>query len=155
MKKVSKFVVLLCLLLSFPLLGQHVGKIAIEQQVEFTQFSATGNPNLLVESIVIEMTLTDMAQLNEERVNELFFAYANDNTKTNGFQKENVALSLFRGELFPLKRFSHVERQLQGTSPTLMLVQDTPKQVSVVPANLTLPSTYQNRPKALGSLLRF
>ena len=155
MKKISKFVVLLCLLLSFPLLGQHVGKIAIEQQVEFTQFLATGNPNLLVESIVIEMTLTDMAQLNEERVDELFFAYANDKNKTNGFQEKNVALSLFKGELFPLKRFSNVERQLQCTSPTLMLVQDTPKQVSVVPASLKLPNTYQNRPKALGSLHRF
>jgi len=40
MKKVSKFVAIICSLLSFPLLGQHIGKITIDQQVSFTQFSA-------------------------------------------------------------------------------------------------------------------
>lgn len=157
MKKVSKLVVLICSLLTFPLLGQHVGKITIEKQVEFTQFSAVGNPNLLVESIVIEITLADMAQLNEERVNELSAAYANNN-RTNSlisFQEKNVALPLFKGELFPLKRFSHLEKQLQTTTSTLLLVENTPKKVSVVPTNLSTPATQINRPKALGSLLKF
>ena len=157
MKKVSKFFVLVCSLLSIPLLGQHIGKITIEQQVEFTQLSAVGNPNLLVESIVIEITLADMAQLNEERVNELFTSYdRNNNTEyLVNSEDQNIVLPLFKGELFPIKRLSHMEKQLQSTSPTLLLVDNTPQQVSVVPATLELPINHQNRPKAFGSLLKF
>jgi len=140
MKKVSKFVAIICSLLSIPLLGQHVGKITIDQQVSFTQFSAVGNPNVLVESIVIELTMTDIAQLNQDKVDALFTEYTNNN-RTNSrrnAQEKNVALPLFRGELFPLKRHSYLEKQRSGTTPTLMLVNNTPQQVSVVPAYLRI-----------------
>lgn len=157
MKKVSKFVLLIFSLLSFPLMGQLFGKITIEKQVGFTQSLAMGHSNLLIESIVIEITIADMAQMNEESMDRLTAIYANSNKQNNlpNIQEKNVALPLFKGELFPLKRFSHMEKQLQGTTPTLMLVQNTPKQVSVVPTNLKLLATHQNRPKALGSLLKF
>jgi len=97
-----------------------------------------------------------MAQLNKESADALYTAYINNiSTKQLNRQEKNVALPLFKGELFPLKQFSYLEKQPQGTTPTLMLVENTPQQVSVVPANLRLPVTHQNRPKALGSLLKF
>ncbi|MFK7980930.1 MAG: hypothetical protein AB8G86_13175 [Saprospiraceae bacterium] len=157
MKKVSKFVAIIFSLLSFPLLGQHVGKITIDQQVNFTQFSAVGNPNLLVESIALEITLADMAQLNEESMKQLITAHTNNN-RTNrlvSFQEKNIALPLFKGELFPLKRLSHTEDLVHTTTSTLLLVEKSPKKVLVVPTNLSTPATQINRPKALGSLLKF
>jgi len=157
MKKVSKFIAIIFSLVTIPLLGQHVDKITIDQQVSFTQLSVVGNPSLLVESIVVEITMIDIARLNQANTTALFNEH-NNNKRTNSpisSPEKNVTIPLFKGELFPLKQHSYLEKQLSGTIPTLLRVENTPKQASVVPTNLKLPTTYQNRPKALGSLLKF
>jgi len=98
-----------------------------------------------------------MAQLDQESADALYTASINSNTSTKQLnrQEKNVALPLFKGEFFPLKKHSSLENPRLGATSTLMLVENPPQQVSVVPVNLKLPATHQNRPKALGSLLKF
>ena len=157
MKKVSKFVAIICTLIYVPIWAQNITNITIDQQVSVTEFSSLGSPSLLIESIVVEITLADITQLNQVTAATPFAEYTN-NYRTNSpisLQERNNALPLFKGELFPLKRHNDMEKQLLGTTPTIMLVENTPEQVQAVPANLKLSATHQNRPKALGSLLKF